>query len=723
MTRRTTRAALSVEALEGRDVPSSASPYVVPANPAVTTQALLTVGDSVNLKPDGVTPYRAVGIMDGMGAYDNGDGTFTLVMNHELPVGVSGAGVATPVGVARAHGNAGAFVSRWTIESATLKVLKVEDLLPTPTSIFLSNNDPGTGAAHTGYLPADTTILARLCSADLAAPGAYGWTDPATGVFYGTTARIFQTGEESGGIATAAAPGGDLGPEARVDFGRQWNMILTDDPNIPGDQARTAYEMPHCGLFPWENNLASPFAQRLTITAGMDDSTGGQIYFWVGEKQTTGNVVERAGLTRQSAADQLYVLRVDDLVPDATGATNEVRDVPLSGRFSLRAEGDVSGLTLAGLEAKSDSVGGTQFFRPEDGQWDPRNPNDYYFVTTDQYDQVKDGVGTTVSRSRLYRLRFDDITNPAAGGTIEALLDGTEAGNMFDNMTVDTHGRVIIQEDVGNQAHNSKVWMYETATDRLVLLAQHDPARFGDLTTPPTAPFSRDEESSGVIDVSDIVGRPGTFLLNVQAHYNVGDPELVEGGQLLAMTVPVPATAGGVRVNDGSAQRSKVNAVTVTLNGVIPAANIAADAFTLTRVGGGTFTAAVTAVTPTADGNTLVTLAFAGPGVRADGALPDGRYRLSVDGSAITDRLGQALDSDRDGVAGGPVVQVGGFHALFGDSDGDADVDVFDLFRFLSAVGPTSASPRYLAYFDFDADGDVALTDTLAFVRRLGRRI
>jgi hypothetical protein len=64
---------------------SSQSPYVVRSEPGVVTKSILTVGDSVNLKPDGLTPYRRVGIPDGLGAYDNGDGTFTLLANHELP--------------------------------------------------------------------------------------------------------------------------------------------------------------------------------------------------------------------------------------------------------------------------------------------------------------------------------------------------------------------------------------------------------------------------------------------------------------------------------------------------------------------------------------------------------------------------------------------------------------------------------------------------------------
>ncbi len=63
---------------------SSQSPYLLRSQPGIVTKSILTVGDSVNTKPDGVSPYRMVGIPDGLGAYDNGDGTFTVLMNHEL---------------------------------------------------------------------------------------------------------------------------------------------------------------------------------------------------------------------------------------------------------------------------------------------------------------------------------------------------------------------------------------------------------------------------------------------------------------------------------------------------------------------------------------------------------------------------------------------------------------------------------------------------------------
>jgi hypothetical protein len=66
---------------------------------------------------------------------------------------------------------------------------------------------------------------------------------------------------------------------------------------------------------------------------------------------------------------------------------------------------------------------------------------------------------------------------------------------------------------------------------------QNDRARFGDVGVPATDPFTQDEETSGVIDVSSILGA-GNYLLVDQARYPInsvtpdGFPnpnELVEG--------------------------------------------------------------------------------------------------------------------------------------------------------------------------------------------------
>jgi hypothetical protein len=119
------------------------------------------------------------------------------------------------------------------------------------------------------------------------------------------------------------------------------------------------------------------------------------------------------------------------------------------------------------------------------------------------------------------------------GGTIEAVIDGTEGINMLDNMTIDNFGHILLNEDVGNSPHNGKVWQYTIASDALLKIGEHDPARFGDIGVPATAPFNVDEETSGILDVSDILGA-GMFLVVDQAHYALPG-QLVEGGQLMAV--------------------------------------------------------------------------------------------------------------------------------------------------------------------------------------------
>lgn len=467
--------ALPVQAAHLATGPSSSqSPYLIPIAAGVTTTSILTVGDAVG-------GYEMVGIPDGLGAWDNGDGSFSLLMNHEL---------GATLGVVRAHGAVGSFVSRWTIDSDTLAVASGEDLI---TRVATWNATTG------AFNPAASGVaIGRMCSADL----------PALTAFYnpkskqGYNGRIFMNGEETGAE------------------GRAFAHLLDG----------TTYELPHLGKFSWENSVAHPDSGNRTVVIGTDDTTPGEVYVYVGQKSKKGGPMTQAGLV----GGDLYGVVVD-------GVVDETRDGGIgapSRRFSLANHGDVAAWTGAQLQAADDAVGVTAFLRPEDGFWDPANPDDFYFVTTDRFDQVKAGTGSQVGRSRLWRLRFDNAHDPAAGGVVELLVDGTEPHQMFDNLTMDRYGHVLLQEDPGGQDYLARVWQYTIATDTLIPLAQHDPARF----TPGVAGFlTRDEESSGIIDAEDILGA-GWFLLDVQAHYAITG-ELVEGGQLLALYNPDTAAA------------------------------------------------------------------------------------------------------------------------------------------------------------------------------------
>ena len=177
------------------------------------------------------------------------------------------------------------------------------------------------------------------------------------------------------------------------------------------------------------------------------------------------------------------------------------------------------------MQAASEAAGVTEFWRPEDGHWDTTNPNVFWFVTTANFDRP----------TRLWKVTFADASNPALGGTIEAVLDGTEGLHMLDNMTVaDKGGQLLLQEDPGNQPYLARVYSYNTRTDRVTPILEHDPARF---TAGAAGFLTEDEESSGVIDVSSLLGQ-GRYLLTTQVHTAHPDPELVEYGQLQLVRVP-----------------------------------------------------------------------------------------------------------------------------------------------------------------------------------------
>jgi hypothetical protein len=322
---------------------------------------------------------------------------------------------------------------------------------------------------------------------------------------------------------------------------------------VTGANAGTTYELPCLGKAAWENSVANPYTGDKTLVGLDNDGTDGQVYFYIGTKTNTGTEIDKAGLNNGKP----WGVKVAGYPVERTSTASNIALPSPGTRFSLVNLGNVKNMTGAAFNTRSNDSGVTKFSHPEDGAWDPSNPRDYYFNTTDQIDQLNDGVGTQVGRSRVWRLRFDDITNPEKGGTIEAVLDGTEGQNMLDNMTIDNSGHILLQEDVGNQQHNGKLWQYTIATDQIKQIAKHDPAKFGDVGVPASSPFNQDEESSGIFDAQSILG-PGMFITVDQAHYSITG-EIYEGGQIMALYNPetfnsqaeVSVTGAGINIVDG----------------------------------------------------------------------------------------------------------------------------------------------------------------------------
>ena len=178
---------------------------------------------------------------------------------------------------------------------------------------------------------------------------------------------------------------------------------------------------------------------------------------------------------------------------------------------------------------------------------------------------------------------------------------------------------------------------------------------------------------------------------------------------------PIPTTIFGVVVNDGSAQRSMVTSLTVNMSASVTIDSGAFEVHTKDGVPIG-----VLVSTSQVDGRTVAVLKFTGADVMG-GSLPDGRYTLTLHGDKMHDALGQAVDADADGVLGGD--RVDAFFRLFGDADGDGDVDNFDLYQFKVVYSDPAAHPESMGVFDFNGDGKLDQTiDFAQLKKRYGKK-
>jgi len=478
---------------------AGASPYMLPAAPGVqfTSIATALTGQFYTNLDTGLANYRMVGIPDGMGIYrdeaDLRNDTITVLMSHEL---------GSTAGIVRGHGSTGAFVSQWTLRRSDFGVVGARDL----------TNSVNTFNTGTNSFVNGTTRFGRFCSADLAPVSAYQFTDNA-GTTFGTSERIYLAGEE-------------IGTEGRV-----FAHVLT------GSEARSAWQLPDLARFSWENAVANPLAQRKTIVGGTDDSTPGQVYFYVGDKQAAGNAIEKAGLMNGIT----YGMRIPGVALEGAA--------PINSAFTMVDKSATQRGTGVAFQASSVALGVTEFARPEDAAWNPSNPSQMIWVNT----------GTSAAPTRIYSARFTDINNPELGGTVTMLgqgndfstftggvvtSSGTTTGNSFDNIAISRFNQVLIQEDVGSNDRLSRLWLYDITADSMLEIGIPDANRF----LVGAANFlTRDEETSGIVDAWDTIG-PGWWMLNMQAHYGIPG-ELVEGGQMMAVFIPqtIP-TPGAVAV-------------------------------------------------------------------------------------------------------------------------------------------------------------------------------
>lgn len=469
--------------------------------------------------------YRFSGIPDGIGSRDNGDGTSTVWVNHEL------------------SGEPGARVSELTIDNLSKEL---------------------SGAK---YIVDGTEGFQRFCSSDFF---------QAELEKSGHTYQAYYTGEENTTSIGDDAPAPGADPEFEAPSGGAYTYI---------PETGELHALAAAGkIGPWENTVALRGMGKLAIVMLEDGSGRGdwltsrnnrsQLYLFVADSQEAAIAGE----------GDMYVYVADE----ATGADPGVPEdlsfskggEPLQGKFVKMSQAPIQAKDwrIADKAAEED-YGAFTFTRIEDGAQDPRfgHKQDFYFLDTgepeddlpDDEEQEDGTLGVpgfdsdgnlipptaTPDRGRLYHMTFlpeafEENGSLAAGdeipAQIEIELDGDEGDNIVspDNMGISTKG-VLFNEDRNDQfglpgkafpddeGYGNVVW-WPFGSDEAVTVARVDT----------TSGDPGDWESSGTV-LAPQFGED-MWLIDVQAHsLDAPQPGLDpaedmtgQGGQLGLLKVP-----------------------------------------------------------------------------------------------------------------------------------------------------------------------------------------
>ncbi len=523
----------------------------VAGGPELTLTNLITNGEFTNgLKP-GDSVFAPVGIFDGLGAYDNGDGTYAVLANGEL-----GSTVGMPYlvdGVALT----GARISKFIVD---------KDLDNDASNGYQSTVIAG-GIAYRAIVDANGNRVTnaaqinggfnRFCSGSFEAANQFGDSR-------GFADSLYLTGEEA-------------------DEGLFYALDTKTD---------VMYTLAGLGRGGWETAIQVDTGSRNTVGVLLMDDNTAPIYLWVGEKLDSrgADFLERNGL----AADQgnLYTWAPTGAsigtgagtagVPDSADLNALALGTTAAGRWLLVGSGtEVAGWNEATLRANANALGALQLSRLEDANINPLNGQQVVFATTgnsafggadtfgnlitlDLGDAFNGNGLISSSNATGLKVMYDgdrqitawDAVNGNNNGVIDTAEQGAFGATIIrnpDNLTWSKDGSIYAQED---RSVSSAYFAQQEASIFKVSASAKDPVTGQavierwvqvDRTAVPTGYGQSDPnpadygnwESSGIIDVSHIYGEVAgsMFLADVQAHNLTngnlaGNGYLVQGGQL-----------------------------------------------------------------------------------------------------------------------------------------------------------------------------------------------
>jgi hypothetical protein len=296
------------------------------------------------------------------------------------------------------------------------------------------------------------------------------------------------------------------------------SMIHAIDPLGPVYSKKANRTLTALGKASAENAVPLPkdaYAGKTAIFIGEDESS----------RQGLGQVNLYLGNTGDLYGGKLYMLRRKDLnIVETDMAVGSAYDVEFVEYDNVKAS------TGAQLAAQTVAKSAIQFARVEDldyGKGGGAASRTLYFVATGvSPDKVNPAPGLTMW-GRLYKLDLD-AADPLKG-KLTPLLDGNvDPGNSLvnpDNICV-TKNFVYIQEDGDSfytaNKHDGRIWQYNIATkvNKPMLEMNHrrTDAAFNSKYNPANSTNLSSWEYGAMYDISDLTGRPGTFVVNLHPH-------------------------------------------------------------------------------------------------------------------------------------------------------------------------------------------------------------
>ncbi|NIK91727.1 phosphatase [Mangrovimonas sp. CR14] len=322
--------------------------------------------------------------------------------------------------------------------------------------------------------------------------------------------------------ATAQCSGSMITPEEHGfgplylsggEWGGSSQGVFATDPYKDASSASVATMLNNMGQWDTENAVAigkDAYPGKTVVFIGDDHSDNtvpsGQLGMYVGN---TGDLT----------GGQLYGLRVTD------ANVNFEMDMEEGQTYAIDfVELEETQKDLLDAECKNKGVIG--FSRLEDIDWrrgSAANNREIYFCVTGR--QKPDLIGKGSVYGRVYKVNLNP-NDPTGAGTITCVLDGDKLDGIAkdfsspDNIVV-TENFAYIQEDpngyfdTADKTHFARLYQYDlnTGTMKVVLECDQVAAQAQGYGTVDSI-----WEITGMIDISDIVGKEDTFLMMTQNH-------------------------------------------------------------------------------------------------------------------------------------------------------------------------------------------------------------